>query len=100
VIDLYRHAEYLADHASLAVAERFLKSAERTISRLARTPGQGAPWESNHPRLADLRVASVEGFRNHLIFYRPQPDHSIEVVRVLHAAQDIASILGQEEVDP
>jgi toxin ParE1/3/4 len=37
----------------------------------------------------------VRRFRNYLIFYRPT-DGGIEVIRVLHAARDISSILAEE----
>jgi toxin ParE1/3/4 len=42
--------------------------------------------------LADLRVWRIEGFEKHLIFYRQTPD-GIDVVRILHGARDIDSVL-------
>lgn len=61
-------------------------------------PGIGERRESPNPRLAGLRVWRVEGFEKHLIFYRPAGD-GIEIVRVLHGARDIDSILADESAD-
>jgi toxin ParE1/3/4 len=50
-----------------------------------------AMWErhqSTNPRLGGLRVWRIEGFLNHLVFYRAV-DGGIEVVRISHAARDI-----------
>ena len=58
----------------------------------------GERHESPHPRFAGLRVWRIQGFPNHLIFYRPI-DGGIEVVRVLHAARDIDRALESEHVD-
>ena len=47
------------------------------------------------PIMAGVRSWGIRGFPNHLIFYRPTDDR-IEVIRVLHAARDIETILGRE----
>jgi toxin ParE1/3/4 len=39
-----------------------------------------------------LRVSGIEGFEKYLVFYRPVDD-GIEVVRVIHAARDLGSVL-------
>jgi toxin ParE1/3/4 len=46
-------------------------------------------------RLLGLRAWQIRGFENHIIFYRPVED-GIEVVRVLHAARDIAATFEEE----
>ncbi len=61
-------------------------------------PGMGERWESNNPHLAGLRVWRVEGFEKHLIFYRATDD-GIEVVRVVHGARDISSVLESGRLD-
>ncbi len=58
-------------------------------------PGIGERRESRNPRLHGLRIWRVEGFENHLIFYRPADD-GIEIVRVLHGARDIDRIFAEE----
>lgn len=98
VRDILQHADYLAEHASFAVAVRFARAIEQTISKLARTPGMGTRWNPEHPRLFELRFFPTGKFRNHLVFYRPLPEGGVEVVRVLHGAQDIGALFdGHEE---
>lgn len=63
----------------------------QTCARLAITPGIGEPWPSADPRLAGLRVGRIEGFENHLIFYRNDRP-GIEIVRVLHGSRDIEGV--------
>ena len=59
-------------------------------------PRSGALYDSGIERLAGLRRVPVKGFDNYLLFYLPRPD-GIDVIRVLHAARDIESILANEE---
>ena len=73
-------------------ASRFLQAAETTFAALARAPGTAAPLDSDNPRLQDVRCARVRRFKNYLVFFRPI-DGGIEVIRVLHAAQDIDTIM-------
>ncbi len=42
--------------------------------------------------LSGLRSLPVHGFEKHLVFYRPTKE-GIEVVRVLHGARDLGTIL-------
>lgn len=93
--DLDDHAAYLAQEASLETALRFYDAATTTFEKLARMPGIGERWVSALVRLAEVRVWRVEGFANHLIYYRPAGD-GIEIIRVLHGARDLDSILGSE----
>ena len=81
---------YIAQ-TNLRAALRFLDAAERTFTRLARRPTLGSLWETSNPEYAQLKVWSVQGFENHLVFFR-QIDGGIEIIRVLHAARDIESI--------
>jgi toxin ParE1/3/4 len=91
--DLFRVADYLAQN-SLAAAERFLAAAEGTMQALAGMPGMGSPWDTANPQLAGLRFFRVKGFDKYLLFYRPI-DGGVEVVRILHAAQDLANIFEE-----
>jgi toxin ParE1/3/4 len=97
VRDILQHADYLAEHASFAVATRFARAIEQTISKLATMPGMGTLWNAEHPRLSELRFFPVSKFRNHLVFYRPQPEGGVEVVRVLHGAQDIEALFDEND---
>jgi toxin ParE1/3/4 len=92
--DLEHRSDYIHQHNPRA-ALRFLNAAEVTIRRLAMSPGIGARYDPDHPALAELRFFPITRFKNDLVFYRPLAD-GIEVLRVLHGAQDIHHILAEE----
>ncbi len=85
--DLIAHFVYLAEHATEALADRFLSQAEASFNDLAMHPLIGAPLATRDPALAGIRKWRVTGFDTVLIFYLPHPD-GVSIVRVLHAAQD------------
>lgn len=95
--DLDGQGGYLLREAGLETALRVYDAAAACFDQLARMPGMGERWESAHPRLAGLQVFPIKGFQNHLVFYR-QNEAGIEIVRVLHGARDIVTVL--EEGDP
>jgi len=80
---------------NLNVALRFLSAAERDCAFLAKTPGAGAKRDFLRKDLAEVRSSPIGGFKNYLIFYRPTPA-GIEVLRVLHGARDIGSLLDKQ----
>lgn len=92
--DLEHRSEYIRQHNPRA-ALRFLDAAEATIRQLAALPGSGTRYEPDHPALAELRFFPITRFKNDLVFYQPLPD-GIEVLRILHGAQDIHRILAEE----
>lgn len=73
----------------------FLDAAYATARRLASAAGIGTRYNPEIPALADLRFFPITGFKNDLVFYRSTAD-TLEIVRVLHGARDIASILAQD----
>jgi toxin ParE1/3/4 len=92
LVDAFR---YYARAAGFRVAQRFFAQVQATCTRLAATPGMGTPYDYDHPALAGLRYVPVSRFRKFVVFYRPVPD-GIEIVRVLHGARDIQSILAEQ----
>ena len=92
-IDINHQFEYLAVEAGLATARRFLREFQKTCNSLQTKPEIGSPRMFGDRRLAGLRVWPVRGFRRQLIFYIPTDD-TIEIVRVLHGARDIDTLLG------
>jgi toxin ParE1/3/4 len=84
------HFLYIAK-GSREAAARFFQSLEASLQKLATMPELGEQQRFERKELADLRVWQVQGFENYLIFYRPV-EHGIEVIRILHAARDIAAI--------
>lgn len=62
---------------------------------LLSTPRAGRIREFRAPRAHGVRSWVVRGFENYLILYRPQAE-GIEVIRFLHGARDIPSLLDDE----
>jgi toxin ParE1/3/4 len=83
--------EYLS-RRSLATAQRFVDKVDETVQGLCSTTTPGMPWMSENPRLRGLRWTKVRGFPNHLLFFRVS-DELIEIIRILHGARDIETIL-------
>ncbi len=93
-LDLVHCYAYLGERSPEA-ARRFRLSAEKTFAALSGSPGTGELYEVENPLLEGLRCSPVGHFRNYLIFYRPI-EGGIDVIRVLHAARNIQSILDEE----
>jgi toxin ParE1/3/4 len=93
--DLVAIFRYYAREAGFRIADRFFSEAESTFARLAGMPGMGSRYAPEEPLYADLRYFPVSRFRDYLVFYRPVTD-GIEVIRVLHGARDIDSLLADE----
>ena len=93
--DLDEEFAYIAEN-NIDAALRFFDATRESISQLAKMPGIGSPCEVKNQSLAGLRKWAVKAFNKHLIFYLTQDD-CIEVVRILHAARDIPTVLDGEE---
>lgn len=74
---------------------RFLTATEESFDRLAQMPYIGGERKFKNPALHGLRMWPVKGFEKFLIFYLVLED-TIDIVRVLHASRDLASILEEE----
>jgi len=85
--DLNEIWEYIAEE-SVAAANRVLTALEKTIGRLAKNPGIGHFREE----LADRRHRFFPVY-SYLIIYRFETK-PLQVIRVLHAARDVQTILG------
>jgi toxin ParE1/3/4 len=84
--DLERMVKYL-DSCSQDAGDRFLDEFFEATIKLAEMPGMG-PARRVRGRLKGLRSWSLKKFGDYLVFYLPV-DVGIEVIRVLHGAQDI-----------
>jgi toxin ParE1/3/4 len=93
--DLEEISEYIRQDSPRA-ALRFLQAAERSFGLLAGEPLMGRAYEAEDPRLAALRCFRIAGFESYLIFYQPALG-GIEVVRVIHGARDIPTVLEEME---
>ncbi len=92
--DLQSRSEYIRQQSPRA-AIRFLNAAEATFRLLAAQPGLSARYDPDLRVLAELPFFPITRFKNDLVFYMPSTD-GIEVLRVLHGAQDLQSILFDE----
>ena len=92
--DMAGHVKHIARDSPQS-ARRFLEALEQTFDRLAGMPGIGTQCEFRNPAAAGLRYWRIQGFRNHFIIYRPT-ETGIEVIRVLHAAQNWEAIFEPE----
>lgn len=88
--DVVQHAKYLVERNPTA-ARRFLQAVRRSYDRIRSTPDLGEIWGENqdHP----YRCWCVRGFEKYVIYFRVLPT-SVEIVRVLHSAQDSDNQIG------
>jgi len=93
--DIDNHFEYIAKD-NLEAAIRYYEAAFRAFAVLLVNPHIGPVREFDNPKLRDVRIWLVKGFEKYLILYRAT-DELVEILRVLHAARDIDSILSGEE---
>jgi toxin ParE1/3/4 len=93
--DLVECYVYLAENASLNIADRFLVNSEASFVDLSEQPFMGSPLTLRNPKLADIRKWRVKEFDDILIFYLPRHD-GVSIVRVLHAAQDWWKLLDMK----
>jgi plasmid stabilization system protein ParE len=90
--DLFRHVATIRAERP-ATARRFLMAVEAAYRRLQGMPQVGAPRASTRKGLEGARIWPVPRFRVFLILYRVRGD-MVEIVRVLHASQDITRHLN------
>jgi plasmid stabilization system protein ParE len=75
--DLVECATYLGEQ-SPGLENRFLDSVEETLDQLASAPEMGGQYETQNPRLRDIRAWRVKDFKKHLVFYRPVEDEILQ----------------------
>jgi toxin ParE1/3/4 len=93
--DLIAHATYIS-HENLDAGDRFLYATEATFQQLAKFPAIGKLSGFSNPMLAQVRQYPVKGFKKYIIFYQLHPE-TVEVIRVLHGAQNLEFILEQDQ---
>jgi len=91
--DLDEQAKFIQRDSPNA-AIRFLAASEASFRLLADMPELGERQDFGRKEFAGLRAWPVRGFENYLVFYRPI-ESGIEVLRVLHAARDIAALFDE-----
>ena len=97
--DIDEIADYLAEHAGLDTALRFLLEVYDTFALLATQQNMGWPCRVRHAQLSDARTFRVSArFDKHLIFYKPYSER-IEILRVLHGSRDLEELFRKEGID-
>jgi toxin ParE1/3/4 len=89
VEDIDEHAAYIAEH-NIRAAYRFLDKVEDTFDVLRRHPGIGS--RRFDQIVTGLRAWPVSGFGSHAVLYFVARS-AVQVVRVVHAAQDLEALL-------
>lgn len=88
-LDLLHIWNYLAENASLNVADKVISDIERAMRKLVKTPWLGHRREDLTQR--DVLFYLVHSY---LIIYRPERK-PLHVLRVLHGARDVQSLLAE-----
>lgn len=93
--DLFEQWLWYAENASVEVADRFLRAAEKTLEPLARMPESGIPIFVRNPALQGIRRFPVtDEFEKILLFYFPLPD-GVDLVRVIHGNRDLQRLFAE-----
>lgn len=90
--DLLRHFVYLAENASVEVADRFLAATRMSFRQLSEMPLMAASAGIPTGKNAGVRIWPVRGFRKYLILYRPIAN-GVQIERVIHASLDYRRVL-------
>jgi plasmid stabilization system protein ParE len=97
-LSIVEQADYYQEKAGEELALRWTTAIDEAIRSILKWPDIGAPCRFRSSLLAGLRRITVPGFPKHAIFYRyVQAEETVFVIQVLHGAQDIESIFGDEE---
>jgi toxin ParE1/3/4 len=95
-LDLLEQFVYFGDQSNVELAEQYFAAVDETCRQLVKHPKMGTLYDSGIARLEGMRRFPVEDFEKYLIFYLPHKQ-GIDVIRVLHGAQDIDSLFAEKE---
>jgi plasmid stabilization system protein ParE len=95
--DLVERIGYYRTAGGDKVAQRFFDAAVRSLSSIERSPGRGSLEIGQRCDIAGLRSSPIKGFPVRL-YYLVSAER-LFVLRVLADAQDILTILANDEVD-
>src|SRR5437016_1309157 len=88
--DVTELADYIAKDDVLAAA-RFGDSFLESAQFLQSFPASGEVWKTRRSKSPPVRQWPVEGFPNHLIFFRATEDE-VTILRVFHGARDLRGL--------
>ena len=91
--DLVQQWVWYAENASVEVADRFLRAADKTLDLLSTQPESGAAFLVRKSELRNMRRFPVsDGFGKILLIYFPLRD-GVDLVRVVHGSRDLERLL-------
>ena len=78
-------------------ARRFSDGLNETLETLVTFPNMGSPRKLANVSIRELRMLPIKDFKMYLIWYHSlASDDGVEVLRVLHHAQDAATLLAED----
>ncbi len=95
--DIDSHCDFFAQK-SVEKALKFDQAVFESFERLCEMPNIGSVRNYQNTKLLNVRLWFVKDFEKYLIFYQVFGNY-IEIIRVLHSAQDIDSILEEETIN-
>jgi toxin ParE1/3/4 len=95
--DIDSHCAFLAK-TSIEKSLDFDQAAFNSFELLSEMPLIGSERSFKNPKLVDIRIWLVKDFEKYIIFYRAFGNY-IEIVRVLHSAQDTNFILEEDSIN-
>jgi toxin ParE1/3/4 len=95
-LDLLEQFVHFGEESGVELAERYVAAVNEICAMLVKQPNAGVAYDSGIAGLQGMRRFPIRGFENYQLFYIPRPG-GIDVVRILHGARDIDSILSEED---
>jgi len=96
IVDIESAFEYYFQKAGIELALQFVDAINETLQILAANPSLGSPRGWINPRLAQLRSWHVTGFNKYRVYYVVTQEE-IDIVRILHGAQDSSTLIQGEQ---
>ena len=92
VADILEQSDWYQEQSGDKLAKRWESAVTSAALRVVKTPGAGALCKFKSTELHGVRRISLAGFPKHLLFYEFK-EKKILVLRVLHGARDLESLL-------
>ena len=92
--DLAEQVAFLVEQGGCDLGGRFIRAVQTTFELLVAAPRLGKARRFRNPMLQGIRSWPMDSFSHHLVFYRVTTT-GIEVVRVIHGARDIPTLLEE-----
>ena len=92
VADILEQSDWYQEQSGDKLAKRWESAVTSAVLRVVKTPGAGPLCHFKSTELHNVRRISLSGFPKHLLFYEFK-EKEILVLRVLHGARDLESLL-------